>query len=226
MTDMTQSHSAPKIPRQILNRLYSFSPNRDTLGGTAYLIVENQGNILIDSPAWNGENQQFVKQLGGVDWLILTHRGNFGKATAIQNTTDCRILVQEQEAYLLPEAEVTTFEQEFNLSSNLQAIWTCGHSPGSACVYWSNHGGVLFTGRHLLPNTSGQPLPLRTPKTFHWPRQLRNVERLIQQFNPETLHYICPGANIGFLRGKRVIGNAYEQLAGIDLASSLATQPI
>jgi glyoxylase-like metal-dependent hydrolase (beta-lactamase superfamily II) len=226
MTNMTQSHSAPKAPRQILDHVYSFSPNRDTLGGTAYLIVENQGNILIDSPPWNVDNQQFLQDQGGVDWLIITHRGSLGKATAIQNATHCRVLMQEQEAYLLPDAQVTTFEQEFDLSPNIQALWTPGHSPGSTCVYWSSHGGVLFTGRHLLPNTQGQPVPLRTAKTFHWLRQLKSVERLMQQFNPDTLHYLCPGANIGFLRGQRIIDQAYEKLTQIDLASYSVAQPI
>jgi glyoxylase-like metal-dependent hydrolase (beta-lactamase superfamily II) len=221
---MTQSDSAPKAPWLILDHLYSFSPNRDTLGGTPYLIVKNQGNILIDSPAWNGENQQFLHHQGGVDWLIITHRGSLGKATAIQKATHCRILIQEQEAYLLPEAKVTTFEKELNLSRDLQVIWTPGHSPGSACVYWSSHGGVLFTGRHLLPNTQGQPVPLRTAKTFHWLRQLKSVERLIQQFNQETLHYICPGANIGFLRGQRIVDRAYEKLTLMSQRGSLCTE--
>jgi hypothetical protein len=36
---------------------------------------------------------------------------------------------------------------------------------------------------------------------------------LLERFTPETLQYICPGANTGFLRGKRVIDNAYERLA-------------
>ncbi len=209
---MTQSHAAPKPPQEILDNLYAFSPNRDTLGGSAYFIVKNDGNILIDSPPWNRENQQFLQDQGGVHWLLITHRGNLGKAKAIQDITHCRILIQEQEAYLLPEAKVTPFEQTFDLSPQLQMIWTPGYSPGSACLYWQNHGGVLFSGRHLLPNQQGQPMPFKTAKTFHWLRQLKSVERLKQQFNSDTLHYLCPGANIGFLRGKRVIDNAYEQI--------------
>ncbi|MGB3405171.1 MAG: MBL fold metallo-hydrolase [Microcoleaceae cyanobacterium] len=216
---MTQSHSAPKAPRQILDNLYRFSPNRDTLGGTAYLIVENQGNILIDSPAWTAENQQFIQDRGGISGLVITHRGNIGKALAIQNATHCPILIQEQIAYLLPEAKLTPFEQAFNLTPEIEILWTPGHSPGSSCVYWSSHGGVLFTGRHLLPNTQAKPIALRTAKTFHWPRQLKSIEKLIQQFNSDTLHYICPGANTGFLRGKGVIDNAYQQLSEIDLVA-------
>jgi glyoxylase-like metal-dependent hydrolase (beta-lactamase superfamily II) len=223
---MTQSHSAPKAPRQILDNLYRFSPNRDTLGGTAYLIVENQGNILIDSPAWTAENQQFIQDLGGIHCLMITHRGNIGKAIAIQKATNCLILIQEQIAYLLPQVELTTFEQTFNLTPEIETLWTPGHSPGSSCVYWSSHGGVLFTGRHLLPNTQGQPIPLRTAKTFHWPRQLKSIEKLIQQFNPDTLDYICPGANTGFLRGKGIIDNAYQQLSEIDLVACSTSKGI
>jgi hypothetical protein len=47
----------------VLENIYAFPPNRDTLGGTAYFIVENQANILIDAPPWNPTNQQFIEQL-------------------------------------------------------------------------------------------------------------------------------------------------------------------
>ena len=146
-------------------------------------------------------------------WLFLTHRGGIGKAREIQETFGCDILLQEQEAYLLPGLRVTTFQQEFTLSSVAQTIWTPGHSPGSSCLYYTNQGGVLFSGRHLLPNHLGEPVPLRTAKTFHWPRQLKSVQLLLDRFTPETLQFICPGANTGFLRGKRAIKQAYQQLA-------------
>jgi len=60
---------------------------------------------------------------------------------------------------------------------------------------------------------------LRIRKTFHWSRQLQSVKFLIDQFSQETLQYICPAANTGALRGKRVIESAYDQLAFLDLDS-------
>lgn len=204
----------PKPPRLILEGIFAFPPNRDTLGGTAYFIVEKDGNILLDCPAWEQINQQFISDRGGVRWLFLTHRGGMGKKiNQMQATLGCQVIVQEQEAYLLPEVEVTSFGQEFHFNSHSYAFWTPGHSPGSSCVYYNLHGGILFTGRHLLPDQQGKPIPLRLPKTFHWLRQLDSVAALRDRFTRETLSYICPGANTGFLRGKGIIEQAYQFIA-------------
>jgi len=210
--------AAPKPPQAVWDNIFAFPPNRDTLGGTAYLIVENEGNILLDCPVWNETNQEFLHSSGGVRWLFFTHRGGISKTQEIQETFGCEVLIQEQEAYLLPGLRITTFQQECPLGST-QAIWTPGHSPGSSCLYYSDEGGVLFSGRHLLPNHLGEPMPLRTAKTFHWPRQIKSVQSLLERFTPETLQYICPGANTGFLRGNRAINQAYQRLASLDLAA-------
>ena len=215
---------SPKLPQAIWNNIFAFPPNRDTLGGTAYFIVENEANILIDSPAWDEVNQNYLNSVGGVRWLFLTHRGAIGKAREIQQAFGCEILIQEQEAYLLPGLKVTTFKQDFNIG-NAQVIWTPGHSPGSSCLYYPREGGVLFSGRHILPNQTGELLPLRTAKTFHWFRQLASIQLLRDRFTPETLNYICPGANTGFLRGKRAIEDAYEQLARLDLVALRQQKP-
>lgn len=215
-----------KLARAVLDTISAFPPNRDTLGATAYLIVENQTNFLIDCPAWDQENQQFLQDQGGVSWLIITHRAGIGKVKEIQAAFGCQVLIQEQEAYLLPDLKVMTFEQEFNLTPQIQVIWTPGHSPGSSCVYSIAQGGILFSGRHLLPNQQGLPVPLRTSKTFHWRRQLRSVALLRDRFSPNTLNYLCPGANTGFLRGKRVIEQAYQHIAALDLEAMLETQPL
>lgn len=212
------SHQTHKSPRTILNSLMAFPPNRDTLGGTAYFIVRNEGNILIDCPAWDKNSQDFLESNGGVRWLFISHRGAIGKSAEIQKTFGCEILIQEQEAYLLPESRVTAFTNKFNIDSALQLIWTPGHSPGSSCFYYNSEGGILFSGRHLVPNREGEPVPLRTSKTFHWPRQIKSIKSLLENFSPKTLQYICPGGNTGFLRGKRFIDNAYNRLANLDLA--------
>lgn len=216
---------SPKLPQAIWNNIFAFPPNRDTLGGTAYFIVENEANILIDCPAWDEVNQNYLNSVGGVRWLFLTHRGAIGKAREIQQAFGCEILIQEQEAYLLPGLRVTTFKQDFNIG-NAQVIWTPGHSPGSSCLYYPREGGVLFSGRHILPNQTGEILPLRTAKTFHWFRQLLSIQLLRDRFTPETLNYICPGANTGFLRGKRARASAYEQLARLDLVALRQQKPV
>lgn len=206
--------------RSLFEDAFAFPPNRETLGGTAYFIVEKVGNVLVDCPAWTAETQQFLGQWGGVRWLFLTHRGGISnQVRAMQATLNCEVLIQEQEAYLLPEVPVTSFEGEFSFSRHFSAIWTPGHSPGSSCLYGNYHGGILFSGRHLLPNQEGKPVPLRTAKTFHWFRQLDSVAKLRDRFSDETLNYLCPGANTGFLRGKGLAESVYQDLAALDLDS-------
>ncbi len=216
----------PKQPRAVLDNIFAFSPNRETLGATAYLIVENNANILVDCPPWDESTEEFLTQQGGVQWLFLTHRGGISKVKDIQKATGCKVVIQEWEAYLLPELTVQTFEKDCTLSPDCQGIWTPGHSPGSSCLYYGGHGGVLFVGRLMLPNAQGEPMPLRTSKTFHWTRQIQSVKALQERFTPESLHYICPGASTGFLRGKRVIDSAYDHLAAIDVEGLRELEPV
>jgi len=213
-----------KLPQSIFETIAAFPPNRDTLGGTAYLIRSSVGNGLIDCPAWTTETQQFLTDQGGLQWIFLTHRTGKGAVRQVQSFFSCPILIQEQEAYLVPGADLTTFQDEYYLGEDIRLLWTPGHSPGSSCLYTSDHGGILFTGRHILPSADRRPVPLRVAKTFHWPRQIQQTRRILDRFTPETLQYICPGANTGFLRGKRAIANAYEQLSSLDL-DTLLTQP-
>lgn len=212
-----------KPPRLILPQVYRFSPNRDTLGGTAYLVLHAEGPLLVDCPHWDEDTQNFLNQQGGVRWLFLTHRGGLSKDIgAIRRTLQCELVIQEQESYLLPGLPVTSFHQTWRPIPDLQAFWTPGHSPGSACLYDRRQGGILFTGRHLLPDTQGRPRPLRWAKTFHWPRQLAQVTRLLEQFAPDSLQHICPGAHSGFLRGRDTIANAYQALVDSNALGALA----
>lgn len=148
--------------------MLAFPSNKNTLGGTAYFILEKTGNILVDCFEWNQQVEESLQQHGGVRCLFITHRGAISKSVkSLQKTLKCSVVIQEQEAYLLPEAVVTSFEEKTFLSPNIKVVWTPGHSPGSSCLYWSFHGGILFTRRHLLCDLSGTVRPLRLAKTFH-----------------------------------------------------------
>jgi glyoxylase-like metal-dependent hydrolase (beta-lactamase superfamily II) len=231
MTADSPSPARSKPPRQIFETIFAFPPNRDTMGGTAYLVQDcsdegKPSNILIDAPAWDDTNQSFLEQQGGVRWFFITHRANLGKASTIQKALGCEVVIQEQEAYLLSTIPKTPFQQVFRFSPQSQAFWTPGYSPGSSCLYHRGYGGVLFTGRHLLPNRDGNPEPLRFSKTFHWPRQLHHIQALQDRFSADTLHYICPGANTGFLRGQHTIDQAYHRLDALDIEGYRSVPPL
>lgn len=220
-----------KVPQAVFETVFAFPPNRETLGGTAYLIVEQDAagqpaNLLVDCPALNDSHQAFIESYGGVHTLFITHRGGMAQVRLFQEIFQAQVVIQEQEAYLLPEvAEKTLFHHQATLSPTSRVFWTPGHSPGAACLYHSRYGGILFTGRHLLPDRYGNPVPLRLAKTFHWPRQLRYGQQLLEAFTPQNLSYLCPGASTGFLRGEKKIAQAYQRLQSIDWASLALAEP-
>ena len=230
----TSSPSKPKAPQPIFSdspSIFAFPPNRETLGGTAYLILEKSQNsqpqnILIDCPALNDTTQTFIQENGGIHTLFITHRGGIAQVPNLQKAFNCRVLIQEQEAYLLPTVKTETFHREQTLSQTSRVLWNPGHSPGSSSLYHTAHGGILFTGRHLLPNKDGNPAPLRLSKTFHWPRQIRHAQQLLTDFTPQTLSHICPGASTGYLRGQKKITQAYQKLQKIDWKSLTSTKAI
>lgn len=229
------ARSHTKLPQPVFatQTVYSFSPNRETLGGTAYLVLHTpasdalaRNNILVDCPAWTEANLDFIAQQGGIKWLVITHRGGSSRVRDWQSRFECEVVVQEQEAYLLPQVETQPFHRDRVLTPCHRLVWTPGHSPGSLCLYSSDQGGILFTGRHILPTRQGGAAPLRVSKTFHWPRQLQSTQRLLDEFTPHTLSYLCPGANIGFLRGQRSIAQAYDKLANLDFPALAKTQAL
>jgi hypothetical protein len=113
-----------KLPRRVFDDsemshplIFAFPPNRETLGGTAYLIVEKTGNLLVDCPAWNETNQTFIHEQGGVRTLLITHRGAIANVKIIQQTWDCDVVIQEQEAFLVPGVKTTPFHFEWQIDS-------------------------------------------------------------------------------------------------------------
>lgn len=216
----------PKQPRAVIEDVFAFSPNRKTLGGTAYFIVRKDANILVDTPAWIEENRDFLLERGGVQCLFITHRDAIGQAKQIQADLGCPIVIQEQEAYLMPDLQVKRFKHEIVIGDGVTGLWTPGHTPGSSCLYLNRAGGILFTGRHVLPNADRAPAPLRTAKTFHWFRQLESIATLREQFSAETLARICPGGSTGYLRGQLAIEDAYHQLGQLDLTALRSVQAL
>jgi len=214
-----------KAPKPIFDNIFAFPPNRETGGSVSYLILEKEGNILLDCPPWDDFTLKFLKDLGGVSWLVVSGKGTISKTISnLHQTLSAKVIIQEQEAYLLPQLNLTSFHREFSVSEACRLIWTPGNTPGASCLYYKNYGGVLFTGRHLLPNSQGQLTPLRTGKTFHWFRQLASLEALLKIFTPDTLNYIVPGASIGLLKGKPFVEHPLAQLSKLDLDSLRHTQ--
>ncbi|MCS5699139.1 MBL fold metallo-hydrolase [Cyanobium sp. FGCU-52] len=207
-------------PQPIVPGLWLFAPNRDTAGGSSWLLEGDQGPVLVDVPALTQAHLTFLAQRPP-GLIVLTGRDGHGRCRRLQEALGWPVLVQEQEAYLLPGmASLETFAEEQRPAPGLALLWTPGPGPGS-CVLHARTAStdVLFCGRLLLPVGPGRLAPLHQRRTFHWPRLLRSIERLRGWLPAGSPHWIASGGGLGALRGEKLVGRGEALLAALDLAA-------
>ncbi|MEB3239644.1 MAG: MBL fold metallo-hydrolase [Cyanobacteriota bacterium] len=199
-----------------------FPPNRPADGGSAWLLRSATGlAVLVDVPELTPPHLERLRaEPRGV--VVLTHRRNHGGCRQLQRLLGWPVVVQEQEAYLLPQVEPRqSFAAELELEPGLRLLWTPGPTPGSCVLHW--HQGahdVLFCGRLLLPAGPGEVRARPGPGTFHWPRQRRSLGRLLAWLPPGSPAEIACGAGLGALDAVPLVPSGRGALE-----AALATAP-
>ena len=188
-------------------QLWVFPPSRESDGGSAWLLRTATGrSLLLDVPLLVEEHLAFLEQQPP-GWIVLSHRQGHGRCRRLQERLGWPVLVQEQEAYLLPTvAERQSFADELELEPGLRLVWTPGPTPGSCCLHWAQQPrNVLFCGRLLWPTAAGGVELRQTESTFHGPRQRRSLQRLSQWLGPDQPAQIACAAGLGPLRGAKLV---------------------
>jgi len=198
-------------PQPVSTGLWLFAPHRDSLGGSSWLLETPTGDVLVDVPGLTQANLDFLlgrsrPERSGT--IVLTGREGHGRLRRLQEQLDWRVLVQEQEAYLLPGvSRLESFGAEHHLGEGVRLLWTPGPSPGACVIHASSPlaGDGLFCGRLLVPQAPGRLAPLRGRRCFHWPRQLASVGKLVSWLPTGSPDWIATGAGLGALRGDKLV---------------------
>ena len=204
---MTSALETGRPPQQIRPNLWLFPPNRDCRGGSSWWLDVDPEPVLIDCPPLTDATLTALSRLAGsrTPRILLTSREGHGRLRRLQERLGWPVLVQEQEAYLLPNVSaLDTFAVDHVTASGLRLLWTPGPTPGS-CVVHAPAADLLFCGRLLTPLAPGRLGPLRHGRTFHWPRQLESLRRLRDWLPSEVSPQLASGAGLGALRGERLV---------------------
>jgi len=207
---------AGRPPQPVQAGLWAFAPNRDCLGGTAWWLEHADGALLVDCPAFSAANLAFLRGRPPGQ-LLLTSREGHGRSRRFQEALGWPVLVQEQEAYLLPGVQqLQTFDDELALSPDLRLLWTPGPTPGSCVLHAGGAVDVLFCGRLLSPTGPGAAAPLPTARSFHWGRWQRSLKKLKAWLPQGSPRWIASGAGLGALAGEKLIGPGRPLLDGLE----------
>jgi glyoxylase-like metal-dependent hydrolase (beta-lactamase superfamily II)/ferredoxin len=161
-----------------------------SFGASSYLILRPDGNILIDSPRFNEPLVRRIDEMGGIRWMLFTHRDDvadhakwadrFGSTRVIHRADQTRQMASVE--HVIEGGEDTTIVDE------LVAIPTPGHTPGHVVFLYRDK--YLFTGDHLWWSDARQSLNAsRSVCWYSWAEQTDSVEKLLRY----TFEWVLPG---------------------------------
>ncbi|GAB4850669.1 hypothetical protein Ancab_029980 [Ancistrocladus abbreviatus] len=158
-------------------------------GAASYLIVHDEGNILVDSPRYSERLARNIEKLGGARFMFLTHKDDIADHQKWSKRLNCERILHSEEI----EGSTADVERKlegtgpWSLNKDIELIHTPGHTKGSVCLYYKSLK-VLFTGDHLAMGESGLSI-CALCNWFSVPMQLNSV-RILLDLNFE---WILPG---------------------------------
>jgi glyoxylase-like metal-dependent hydrolase (beta-lactamase superfamily II) len=157
----------------------------DSFGGSSYLIVRPEGNVLVDSPRFTAPLVRRLEALGGVRLLLLTHQDDVADHAKFRARFGCDRVMHEADAAFEVERTVSGGDP-VRLAPDLLAIPTPGHTRGH--LAFLHRDRFLFSGDHLWGE--GEELGASRRYCWHsWAEQKRSMERLLEH----RFEWVLPG---------------------------------
>ncbi len=167
------------FPDPVTQRVYHMGyHSRDSFGATSYLLVREEGNVLVDSPRYNEGLAKRVAALGGVRYLYLTHRDDVADhARWAKEFSAERVMHKDDISGDTKDVEVQLEgEEPHALEEDLLVIPVPGHTKGHTVLL---HDEVLFTGDHLAYSPKREGLTaFRRACWYDWGEQTKSMKRL------------------------------------------------
>lgn len=155
--------------------------SRRSFGACSWLITQPSGNVMVDVPRWSAPLARRIKAMGGLRFIVLTHRDNVADHERWTRTFCCDRWIHAADAEAAPQAEhQITGGDAVAIAEDLQLIPTPGHTQGSLCALLGGERAVLFSGDHLWWNPEHAAV-VASERYCWWDfaTQLQSVDRLL-----------------------------------------------
>ncbi|TGK01648.1 MBL fold metallo-hydrolase [Leptospira semungkisensis] len=178
------------FPRKIADSVYHCGfHSKSSFGAFSYLIVREEGNILIDSPRYIPSLAEKIKSLGGIRYHFLTHRDDIADHEKFHQEFGTQRIIHEGDLSSLPEAEIVIHGNDpYSLAKDLVILPGPGHTKGHSTLLYKNE--FLFTGDHLAFDPKKERLiAFRNACWYSWEKQTESM-RLLEKYDFE---WVLPG---------------------------------
>lgn len=200
--DLSIKEVSQTFPLKIDDNVYycGFSSEK-SFGASSYFIKDPRANILIDSPRFAKPLVKELEKLGGVDYILLTHKDDVADHEKFQKHFGAKRLIHKKElCSSITDAEIIydvdhtgALSDELN---DLLVIPTPGHTEGHLCFLYKEK--YLFTGDHIAYSArQNKIIAFKNHCWYSWEKLLESVEKLIYY----RFEWLLPG------HGRRINSN-------------------
>ncbi len=165
------------FPEEVLPGVsYCGFASPDSYGASAWLVRRPDGNVLVDSPRAATPLLRRIEALGGVRWMVLTHRDDVADHAVWARHFGAERVIHRADRAAAPDAErFVDGDAPVALAPDLLLLPLPGHTRGSMGLLLRDE--VLFSGDHVWGR--GDALAAgRGVCWYDWPTQIRSMERL------------------------------------------------
>ena len=178
------------FPVKITENVYYCGFNSEkSFGAWSYLILRDEGNILVDSPRFSPPLVKKIESLGGISQIFLSHRDDVADhARFAEKFKARRIMHGDDGAERFGVEQVIKGDEAVRLDSELTVVPVPGHTRGSQILLYQDK--FLFTGDHLAWSPHRRSLTaFRGACWYSWTEQTRSMEKLLAY----EFEWVLPG---------------------------------
>ncbi len=174
--DLTSARNA--FPLSMATDIYLNGFNhRNSYGAHSYFIQSETGNWLVDSPRFVRDLVKKFEEMGGLDYIFLTHRDDVSEAHRYAQHFGAKRIIHQLESDAQKDAEIILEGDKVHQISLGEIHFTPGHTQGHLVLLWDTR--YLFTGDHFawIPSLH-QFGSFRNACWYSWEKQIESVQRM------------------------------------------------
>ena len=155
----------------------------DSFAATPYFVRLPEGNLLVDCPRFAAPLVKRLEDLGGVAWILLTHRDDVADHDRFARHFGAKRVLHEDDAPVPGGPVEVALEgtEPMEVMPGVTAVPVPGHTRGHVCyLVEGKDDSFLFTGDHLAwDDEAGRLEAWPDVCWYDWGEQTASMRRLL-----------------------------------------------